>query len=1011
MSGLVDQLERDRFITAHGKNISVIAPAGVGKTRAIVDRIVELARQPEKIAVDRLTRLIVVTYSVRAAQEMHQRARTAIRSAGVSPRVQRAFQQTFFGTIHSYCVQLLDRFGHYLGLPSPVALLQNHDEVWNRFLIRGLGREMVGRHLEELFHFYPPEKLYALGKEVSPAPEIEIGPSPTLDLTALLAFPLGGLHPSTKKSLANAQAAVRRWSEAWGRGDRFYPLPKCPDTKAVEFVELWALSFAPLHDWLGLAALTFGRRVANAYEAFRLGEAVMTYDDQVRMALRLLELPAVRSELAEERLSVLLDEAQDTDPRQFDVLRRVAGLGEGTQAEDQSFCIVGDFQQAIYAPRSDLSVYRKVHDEVIAEPRGTHSQLQVTFRCDEAIIRFVNKIFPDVLHGENGQSAFFNLVPREAAGPGQVVRWSCPDEPSHAAGQRIKADVRARHEARYLAEEIKRLGPEGLGARDWSQVAILCPRRNWLRQIERELIDLELPVQLHSSDETQSDRTPGTWLTALIWIVAHPEDSFEIAGVLREIFGVSDHDMALYTMGDGDRLRLDRLVPPGHGPVEDALRLLLHAGAGAEALPLHEAVQRLAEKTGLRERLEAIREFELEEALQDLDEFLALIFRRSADGATLAELAQELRLGLAQVSPAEEETRDAIQLMTSHKAKGLEWETVILPYMFRAIETKSAAYPRLVYGEGGLEMIFRDKNDYAAHARDFVTERDRQQLQRLLYVMCTRARHTLLMIDDRQLFDGQTKRGGWSSGELLGLLDGVNRVTWEALPDNLATATVEEAKPAGPVESKWKALSKRDVSQAIAHAALIPRRITPHALAVHASGESEPEQRMEREADHATPVAEHPGIRYGTWWHEFVQALPWEESPEIGQRRFTEAVKSSPQPERAATEWALFRASPLAEWLRQPGRVIHRELPFLWLDQDATCLEGVIDLVIYSPGESVWHVIDWKTNRLAHGGGKELVEIYRGQIEAYTRALRQMLSAEVKGSLYLTGSGEWIAVE
>ena len=54
----------------------------------------------------------------------------------------------------------------------------------------------------------------------------------------------------------------------------------------------------------------------------------MTYDDQVRLALRVLEHPAVRRELASERLSVLLDEAQDTDPRQFEVLRRVAGLGD-----------------------------------------------------------------------------------------------------------------------------------------------------------------------------------------------------------------------------------------------------------------------------------------------------------------------------------------------------------------------------------------------------------------------------------------------------------------------------------------------------------------------------------------------------------------------------------------------------------------------------------------------------------------------------------------------------------
>jgi ATP-dependent exoDNAse (exonuclease V) beta subunit len=498
MSALIDQAERQRFVTELGRNISVIAPAGVGKTTSIVARIVHLAQLPEATAVDRLSRLIVVTYSVRAAQQMQQKARVAIRDARVSAKVQRAFQQTFFGTIHSYCVRLLERFGHYLGLPSPVALLQADDELWNRFLVRGLGQgTMQDAHLRELFHFYAPEKLYALGKEISPGPEVEVGPLPELDWPPLLDYRGNTLHPATRRSIAKAQESVLRWSEGWARGEHFRSLPKCPESdKAAAFAGIWTATFAPLHTWLREAALAFGRHIANAYERFRLSEAVMTYDDQVRLALRALQLPAVQRELASERLSVLLDEAQDTDPRQFKVLLEVAGLGShARQADDQSFSIVGDFQQAIYAPRSDLSVYRSVHDDISAEPRGTSSRLRVTFRCDRAIIDFVNRIFPTVLNDLRGQSAFETLVARDEAGEGQVVRWACPDEPAHAAGEKISADVRARHEANFLARRLKELGPAGLGATDWSQVAVLCPRRNWLLDLQRELLALDLPVR------------------------------------------------------------------------------------------------------------------------------------------------------------------------------------------------------------------------------------------------------------------------------------------------------------------------------------------------------------------------------------------------------------------------------------------------------------------------------------------------------------------------------------
>ena len=1020
MSGLIDQDERDRFVRAHGKNISVIAPAGVGKTTAIVARIVHLASRPETEALERLPRLIVVTYSVRAAQQMQQRARVAIRDAKVTARVQRAFQQIFFGTIHSYCVKLLDRFGHYLGLPSPVGLLQDDTEVWNRFLLYGLDSKIVPEaNLRDLFHFYPPDKLYALGKEIAPGEEIAVGHLPELNWQRLLDYNDATLHSATKKSIVRAQEAGRFWSEAWARGERFRPLPKCPESdKAAVFAEIWRETFLPLHQWLRHAAFAFGRHVANAYEAFRLSEAVMTYDDQVRMALRVLEHPAARKELASERISVLLDEAQDTDPRQFEVLRRVAGLGAGSdQTEDQSFSIVGDFQQAIYAPRSDLRTYRNVHDEVSAEPRGLTSRLKVTFRCDAAIIDFVNRIFPSVLNDRGGQSAFEELSARDEAGPGQVVRWICPDEPEQAAGKKISAEVRAQHEAGFVAKKLKELGPAGLGAVDWSQVAILCPRKNWLLDLQRALIALDVPVQLHSSDEQLGDRTPGAWLTALVWVAAHPEDSYEIAGVLREIFGVSDSDMALLTSRDGDKLRLDRraeVTSNDPNPVVRALQILGEACAGANRVPLSQAVRSLVEKTRLRDRLRLVAPEQMEKSDRELDNLLAIIAARSADGATLSELAEELRLGLAQANPAEEEIRNAIQLLTSHKAKGLEWQAVIVPFVFRPIESKAPSYPRVDADESGREIVSRDKSDFEGDLRDFIRERERQQLQRLLYVMATRARRTLVLLDDEALYERSVKRAGWSAGELLGFIRGENRTTWKALSEvcSLPPESVPVDNVALPESIAFPKLAQEDIRLAVERSGLFPRRTTPHTLAIHSRADAEPEEQMDDEEDNVAQVsATGPGVRYGTWWHEFVQTIPWGKPVEAWQQKFVEAQVHSPQPARSVKEWELFRRSELAKWLAEPGRLVQIELPFLWLEKGRPCLEGVMDLAVYTQSEATWQVVDWKTNRVDHAGSQGLVQIYKEQIRAYVRAVREMLGAQVRGSLYLTQTGEWVVVD
>ncbi len=75
-SAIVSRKELDR-------NFSVVAAAGSGKTRAVTDRIVQLALAPG--AVDTLPRLVVLTFANRAADEMQQRAREQILAAKPGP--------------------------------------------------------------------------------------------------------------------------------------------------------------------------------------------------------------------------------------------------------------------------------------------------------------------------------------------------------------------------------------------------------------------------------------------------------------------------------------------------------------------------------------------------------------------------------------------------------------------------------------------------------------------------------------------------------------------------------------------------------------------------------------------------------------------------------------------------------------------------------------------------------------------------------------------------------------
>src|SRR2546430_16974935 len=132
MVRLSDESARTRFACELDRNFSVVASAGSGKTTAITQRVLSIAHSVN--AVEILPRLVVVTFTNRAADEMQQRARQILLQENLKPEVQTAFNRAFFGTIHSFCMKLLTDFGHYLGLPAPLELVSNDNDLWQEFV-------------------------------------------------------------------------------------------------------------------------------------------------------------------------------------------------------------------------------------------------------------------------------------------------------------------------------------------------------------------------------------------------------------------------------------------------------------------------------------------------------------------------------------------------------------------------------------------------------------------------------------------------------------------------------------------------------------------------------------------------------------------------------------------------------------------------------------------------------------------------------------------------------------
>src|SRR5436305_10329814 len=164
-----DESVRARFPSELDRNFSVVASAGSGKASAITERILSIARSPN--AVEILPRLVVVTFTNRAADEMQQRTRQALLQEHLRQEVQTAFNRAFFGTIHSFCMKLLTDFGHYLGLPAPLELVSNDNDLWQEFVQSQtrIGHSLGEKNRAALLRLVQARDLLALGRRAGSA--------------------------------------------------------------------------------------------------------------------------------------------------------------------------------------------------------------------------------------------------------------------------------------------------------------------------------------------------------------------------------------------------------------------------------------------------------------------------------------------------------------------------------------------------------------------------------------------------------------------------------------------------------------------------------------------------------------------------------------------------------------------------------------------------------------------------------------------------------------------------
>ncbi len=664
-----------------------------------------------------------------------------------------------------------------------------------------------------------------------------------------------------------------------------------------------------------------------------------------------------------------------------------------------------------------------MHRTLVGSAGGEELEFSVTFRLDEKQLAFVNEIFREILNDQKGQVPFVELHPHPDILPGKVIRVPLGKELLEE-GKKLKDYQKGRIEADFLARWIKDAGLKRLSADSWRDVAILCPRKAWLQTVAAALRRVKLPVAIQSEREVKGDSPAYAWLTALLTIMTDPRNAYEIVGVLREIFGVSDHDLAVFSEAQSSRFRIDEELS-AVGKVSSPLRDLAKTRQRLAEISLFDAVVRVVEETHLRERLLLFPATEFGDLGRELDVLLAQAAEAETRGLILAEFAERLRDDFTTPRAIRFVADDnAIQLITSHKAKGSEWQAVILPFLGRDLRVPPPRYPDLVRlpesGELFVVLNGADKSKETKKALDLAHE---QATERLLYVATTRARRTLVLILDQEIFataNGQLP----PNAQLRRLIRGNNCYSGEFDEHSRAIESVEDyatfVSPPERVSSKAE-LNSRELKRAVKRASDFVHKFNPSGYdeeSAFASDEDE-DARSAPSVGFVRSSADTPATLYGRWWHALLQQISWPVGVEEAEAIFLQYLVRSPEKDRSVAEWKLVReklfSDPiLTRFLWGNDMQAHAEFPFVWKVDDRACIEGVVDLLAIDQAAGQCLLVDWKTDQIARSQeehGARLRQRYRPQLAAYWKAVREIAKLDVEVGIFATATGEFVRYE
>lgn len=520
----------------------------------------------------------------------------------------------------------------------------------------------------------------------------------------------------------------------------------------------------------------FAAAFLNRYEETKQARGWLDFDDLITRTRTLLT-DRLQAEWVLYRLDggidhILVDEAQDTSPAQWDVINRLAQeftSGEGARsATRRTIFVVGDKKQSIYSfqgadPREFDHMRAAFRDQMqMTDAPLQDGQLSYSFRSSVPILRLVDELFkgrdkagflPDQTHISfheqlPGRVDLWPLI-EPATDDGDDLPWDTPVDrvsPTHhnvMLAQRIARFInKTLTDGTTIPTAIKNGKVESRSVHAGDFLILVRSRGQLFREILRACKALGLPIA--GADKLKvMDELAVKDLRALLSFLATPEDSLSLASALRSpLFGLDEQ--AIFDLAHRRKSpHLWEEMRRRRDDFPEVLEVLDDLREQVDFLRPYDLLERVLIRHRGRQKLIGRLGTEAEDGIDALLN-QALAYERT-DIPSLTGFLHWMETDDIEIKRTVDSAGARIRVMTIHGAKGLEAPIVILPDTHK--KASQAGRDSFVVGDGVAHWRGADKTR-AAYQKALVEQvrlSEEEEKDRLLYVALTRAERWLVV--------------------------------------------------------------------------------------------------------------------------------------------------------------------------------------------------------------------------------------------------------------------------